>query len=455
MGATSLPVLVTAPFIDRDLRRWVAWNPDGFFNFNGGGDGLIGYQVNRGHEREGEFVKVDQLREVFYQPDLIAQILKPGGASALAAARTRIGDISKILSGGPPPEIDLISPAQATLAGDYLLQFRVKDMGGGRGRVVYRIDGAEIEGRATIDIRGTAADTNSRSIPIAGGEHTLTVAAYDAKGRIEGPPKTIRLTRTLPEPGSGSNLYVIAAGISHYSDNSLSAGVRFAAADADLVAARFKEQEGKGLYRRVNAVALRDSKATLRSIEAEVAQAAKSVQPGDTFILYLAGHGVAADGEYYFIPWEAEYTNQKDLLAKSLNREKIQALLKQILTNKSVLILDTCGAGAFLESRATASSEKAAIERVALMSGRAVLAASNSDEMAMDGYQNHGVFTYALLEGLQKADGTAQGEILISRLAEYVQGRVPLLTLERWKYRQAPLSRIDGEPFPIARKAVN
>ena len=73
----------------------------------------------------------------------------------------------------------------------------------------------------------------------------------------------------------------------------------------------------------------------------------------------------------------------------------------------------------------------------------------------MEGYQNHGVFTYALLEGLQQADGTAQGEILITRLAEYVQTKVPLLTLEKWKYRQAPLSRVDGEPFPIARKAVN
>ena len=27
----------------------------------------------------------------------------------------------------------------------YLVHFRVKDMGGGRGRIVYRIDGAEIE----------------------------------------------------------------------------------------------------------------------------------------------------------------------------------------------------------------------------------------------------------------------------------------------------------------------
>ncbi|MBV8819678.1 MAG: caspase family protein [Acidobacteriaceae bacterium] len=444
---------VLAVFIDRDLRRWVAWNPDGFFNFQNGGDGLIGYQINRGPDHEGEFVKVDQLRNVFYRPDVIAQTLKPEDAAVLVSARNRIGHISKILAGGRPPEIDLISPAVATVDGDYLLQFRVKDAGGGRGRVVLRIDGTEIEGRAAVDVRGTSADVNSRYVPIAGGEHTLSITAYDAKGRIEGPPKTVRLMKSLPPTGLRANLYLVAAGISHYSDNALSEGVRFAAADAELVSARFKEQEGKGLYRKVTAVTLADSRATLKNIRVEIAAAARSVRPGDTFVLYLAGHGLAESGEYYFIPWEAEYTNQKNLLAKSVNREQIQELLKQVPTNKSVLILDTCGAGAILQGRTTLS-EKAAIERVAVMSGRAVLAASNSNQMAMDGYQNHGVFTYALLEGLQRADATAEGEILITRLAEYVQSRVPVLTLQKWNYRQAPLSRIEGEPFPIAQKAA-
>jgi len=111
---------VLALFVDRDLRRWVAWNPDGFFTFQNGGDSLIGYQINRGHDHEGQFVKVDQLREIFYQPDLIAQILKPEAASALVAARNRIGDVSRILSAGLPPEIELISSPQETVAGDYL-----------------------------------------------------------------------------------------------------------------------------------------------------------------------------------------------------------------------------------------------------------------------------------------------------------------------------------------------
>jgi WD40 repeat protein len=443
---------VLALFVDRDLRRWVAWNPDGFFTMQGAGDGLIGYQINRGPDREGEFVKVDQLREVFYRPDLIAQILKPGGADDVLAARNRVGDISKVLSGGLPPEIELTSPAPATVADDYLLQFRIRDMGGGHGRIVYRIDGLEIEGRAAAEVTGTGGDTISRHIPIASGAHTLSVAAYSASGKIEGRPKTVQITSSLPAPGA--NLYVIAAGISHYSDPSLAEGVRFAAADADQVAARFKEQEGKGLYPKVNAVSLPDSQATIKSIESAVGDAASNVQPGDTFVLYLAGHGEAVDGEYYFIPWEAAYTNQEELLSKSLNREAIQALLKQIPTRKGLLILDTCSPGAHLDARAIAG-EKAALERFALMSGRAVLAASNSAQMAMDGYENHGVFTYALLAGLQQAEGNAQNEILITRLAEFVQSRVPAITEEKWHYRQLPLSKIEGDPFPITRKPAN
>jgi len=446
---------VLALFVDRDLKRWVAWNPDGFFAFEGGGDGLIGYQINRGPGQAGDFVKVDQLRDVFYRPDLIAQILKAGGAEAVVAAHNRIGDISKVLSGGLPPEIELISVAPTDEPDKYLVQFQVKDLGGGRGRIVYRIDGVEIEARDAVDIKGTGSNTISRYVTVGSGQHTLTIAGRGANDKIEGTPRTAQLTGRQPVPGSKTMLYVIAAGISHYSDHSLDQGVKFAAGDADLVAARFQEQEGKGLYQKVKAVSLSDSKATATNIRDAVARVSTTIQPGDTFVLYLAGHGISVDGEYYFIPWEAEYTNQTDLLAKSMNREAIQGLLKKIHTNKSVVILDTCGAGAYLEGRATSVGEKAAMEKLATMSGRAVIAASNSDEMAMDGYQNHGVFTYALLQGLRAADGDAQGQILITRLAEYVQSQVPSITLEKWHYRQSPLSKIEGEPFPIVHKAAN
>ncbi|MBV8672029.1 MAG: hypothetical protein JOZ33_01225, partial [Acidobacteriaceae bacterium] len=183
---------VLALFVDRDLRRWVGWNRDGFFTFKGGGDSLIGYQINHGQDEAGEFVKVDQLREVFYRADLIDHILQPGTSVKVLAARNQVGDVSQTLSAGLPPQIELVSSPQADVTDEYRLQFKVRNMGGGVGRVVYRIDGAEIAGRS-VDIAGTAQDTINRSIPVGSGPHTLTVAAYSANGKILGKPTTIRL----------------------------------------------------------------------------------------------------------------------------------------------------------------------------------------------------------------------------------------------------------------------
>lgn len=445
---------VLALFIDRDLQRWVAWTPDGFFTYKNGGDSLIGYQINHGPGQAGEFVKVDQLREVFYRPDLITRILNPGGAKAVIEASNRVGgSVSKLLAfSGSPPEIEVLS-SKTTEASDvnpYLLRFRVKEAGGGQGRVVYRIDGTEIEGRQ-VDIAGTAGDTVNRYIPVGPGAHTLTVSAYNAKGNVEGRSVSIRLTGL--EARGMPNLYVVSAGISHYSDASLNRGVRFAADDANLVAATFKGQEGKGLYQKVEVVPLPDSRATVKGIQAAVDQAAKSARLGDTFVLYLAGHGIVVDGEYYFVPYEAA-NNQADILSKGLNRKAIQELLKKIPTTHSVLILDTCHAGAIAEGWDDAS-EKGAIRRVGDISGHFVLAASNTDQIAIDGYKNHGVFTYALIEGLNKASSDPQGQILISGLAEYVQLHVPEMTNEKWHVEQNPLWVSPSKPFLFACKSAN
>jgi hypothetical protein len=99
---------VLALFVDRDLQRWVAWNPDGYFTFKGGGDSLIGYQINHGDHQAGEFVKVDQLREVFYRADLVDHILAPDGEAKVLAARNQAGDVSQTLSAGLPPQIELV-----------------------------------------------------------------------------------------------------------------------------------------------------------------------------------------------------------------------------------------------------------------------------------------------------------------------------------------------------------
>lgn len=451
---------VLALFVDRDLKRWVAWSPDGFFTFAGGGDALIGYQINRGPGQAGDFVRVDQLREVFYRPDLVSQILKPGGVEAVLAERRRIsGDLSKplvdkVLSGGPLPEIELLSPAEAEVNGEYRLEFRVKNATADANNIVVRYDGAVIplNARGDFDILGSADNKIVRNIPVRSGRHDVTISAK-ANG-VEGPSRSIRLKG--PDLALSSNLYVVAAGISHYPDPAMNKGVSFAAADADYITAAFKKQEGKGLFQKVvpSPVPLLDSRATVKNISDAVANVVAHIQPGDTFVLYLAGHGVAVHGDYYFIPWVEKYTSSQDLLNQSLTRAAIQNLLGQVKlhTQKIILILDTCGASAVMGG-ADAEKESDAMSRVGTLSGYPVLAASSTD--AVEGYENHGVFTFFLVEGMYKADPDGQGDILTTRLGEYTQKQVPKIAEQKLQASQKPVTHFEGEPFPLAHKVTN
>ncbi|MBV9157302.1 MAG: caspase family protein [Acidobacteriaceae bacterium] len=432
-------------FVHPDGQRWIAWTPEGFFDASPGGDALVGYHLNRGPDHEGEFVKAEQVVKLFYRPDLISQVLKPGGVKILTAERSRIGDISTVLSAGLPPDLDLLSPAQTDSEGSYVLQFRVNKRNGGMGRVVYRIDGVEIEGRP-VDIPTPGVDTLSRKFDLPLGQHRISVTAYNGSNRVES--RSITALVNVKGAQQAPALFVVAVGISKYRDYALNQGVKFAAQDAQLVASRLKQQGG-GLFREVVPYPVTDENATRANIEKTIADVSSRIQPNDEFVLYLAGHGTAVEGEYYFVPWEIRYTSEDALRKQSLGEEEIQKLLKTIQAKKTLLVLDTCSAGTALSGRAL--GEKASIDRLSKITGRAILAASSSEQMALEGYQNHGVFTAALLEGLSKA-ADERGLIEVSRLADYVEDRVPEITKQRWGYEQFPMSELAGQTFPIARK---
>jgi hypothetical protein len=87
--------------------------------------------------------------------------------------------------------------------------------------------------------------------------------------------------------------------------------------------------------------------------------------------------------------------------------------------------------------------------------GRAVLAATSDRDVAFEGYRDHGVFTYALLEGLRGAadrperDGPRDRLITIDELSDYVQQEVPRLTLDKFHKEIFPMRSVEGHSFPI------
>jgi hypothetical protein len=80
----------------------VLWTPEGFYAASPGGEELIGYHLNQGDDKEGLFIRAQQLGKRFYRPDLISQRLS-GNEQAIQTALRQIGDICQILDQSLPP----------------------------------------------------------------------------------------------------------------------------------------------------------------------------------------------------------------------------------------------------------------------------------------------------------------------------------------------------------------
>ncbi len=60
--------------------------------------------------------------------------------------------------------------------------------------------------------------------------------------------------------------------------------------------------------------------------------------------------------------------------------------------------------------------------------GRPVLTATSADQVALEGYKGHGVFTYAILDGLKNGDLNGNGLIEVSEISLHTQKLSPLLS---------------------------
>ena len=442
---------VLALFPHADRQRWIAWTPEGFYATSGpDAEELVGYHLNRGKEREGEFISARQLREHFYQPGLISQRLDANGDALVAEAVQKLGDVRELLAGAkaPAPVVELLSEAQITTAGDVPVKVRIKDQGGGIGRLIYRIDGIEFEGRM-VGIAADGTDSRTFTLPPQQGQREITVSATNARG-VESVPVRI-VAQVQPRPSAAPSLHVLAIGVSLYRDKELHKGVRFAARDADTMGQLFRAQ-GARLYQSVNVRVLSDAQATGDAIRTALTELASRIAAQDVFVLYLAGHGASFDRDYHFIPWDAVYTSTAALRQRSLTHEHFRELLAKIPATKTVVLLDTCSAGGFGRQDGRNIGEKDAIDRLSRLTGRAMIAATADDKMAIEGEGGHGAFTFALLEGLRgKADRNGNGTVEVHELADHVQERLPEIT-RKWGYEQFPFSAMEGHFFPLVPK---
>ena len=466
-------------FAEPDGKHWVVWTPEGFFDHGEGGEQIIGYHLNQldqGKPKGAAFVRVEQLYALFFRRDLVVKKFLGQNEGEIADQLKRIGDVRSVLGKGLPPDIRLteycFGTKCETLAPDeqlrgvgkvqlrdapaqeVVLHFDVLDRGGGVGPIIVRDKGATIA--TSGQTRGVKGNVHSeeRVVELEPGANLVMLSAFnDAKeietGLKERPLLALRYDATVAQKPV---MRLLAIGIDAYTGKGIPP-LTNAAADAKGVADTMRDDPKHDVFADVDAVVLTDKDATLANIDKAFEELAGRTKPDDLVFVFLAGHGVALDGRYFFVPVDVPDAEDESLRRHALTYDDLAARLSRFPTARAIVVLDTCYSGAFAvdDSIQRDSRDQTVGKQISHATGRFILAGSSSQQEALDGVDGHGVFTETLLAGLkgdadQQVAGNHDGKVSIYELGEYTKAKVPELAAKiAHGYSQKPRWYFNGD----------
>jgi uncharacterized caspase-like protein len=181
----------------------------------------------------------------------------------------------------------------------------------------------------------------------------------------------------------------------------------------------------------------------------------------DMLVLYYAGHGVMSQGvdrdkDFFIVPHDVTQLYGKDdlLFEKAISANELKVFAQQINAQKQVFILDACqssGALEALESMNRGAAEEKAIAQLARSTGTFWITSTGTEQFASEFDKlGHGIFTYALLEGIQgAADTNGDQRLTIRELSTYIENKVPELSEQLKGGAQYPSAYSFGNDFPL------
>jgi hypothetical protein len=254
-------------------------------------------------------------------------------------------------------------------------------------------------------------------------------------------------------------LFLITIGIDKYKNPKYN--LNYAQADADGVV-KMISQQSKTLFQEIIPFTIRNEKATKANIYAALEQIKTKALEQDMIVVYYAGHGVMSGGadkekEFFIVPHDVTqlYGRDEMLYEKAISAADLKKYAQAINAQKQVFILDACqSAGALesLESQSRGAAEEKAIAQLARSTGTFWITSTGSDQFASEFAKlGHGIFTYALLEGIGgAADVNKDQRLTIRELSTYIENKVPELSEQMKGTAQFPSAYSFGNDFPIA-----
>lgn len=443
-------LIVSMLFAGKD---WVVWMPQGYYYASDEGDRLIGWHVNQGRGKEARFVRAAQLKKYLWSPEMVRRaIILRSAEKAVAEMRPGADKELERLLQKKPPEFDIRVADDQSGARDGFVRIEVsggEDAEEAAAGFSILANSRNVGDLVTRSVGGPDGKTIIE-VPVEGGENAIRITGTNAFGYVT-ERSVVALGKKKEAPRKGK-LYVAVIGVEKYPQlgdacNGRTCDLKFpvddAAAFLDVVAKKtaplFSGMETLVL---VNGEALdeapEDRAAVSRvagedgvlepdsdTIGDELEDFLDRPGPDDTTILFVAGHGVNVDEDYYFIPTDGRRQDGGKWKRSSLvDWGDIQQAMERA-KGVRFMLLDTCHAANAFNPRL---EKDAADARIVVFSATA--ANNTALELAELG---HGVFTYSVLAGLRGEAKTSKDGVTLFGLADYISRQIVELTGARQK----------------------
>ena len=257
----------------------------------------------------------------------------------------------------------------------------------------------------------------------------------------------------VPERFSGRKFAVIV-GVSEYKYND--AGLRsldFADDDALAIADFLKTPEGGGFFP-ADIKLLVDRDASLTALRSAFKETAQKAGRNDLVFIFIAGHGAPdplSSQNLYFLFYD---TKVVDMEKTAFPMSELKRFLDtQILADRVFVMIDTCHSAGVNQKTQSLITGRQLVQagdennisnfyltkQLFKEKGRAILTSSDVNEVSQESpkWGNHGVFTWALLQGL-KGSADLNGDQLVTagELFQYTRKAVQKAT----NFEQNPIA---------------
>ncbi len=441
---------------------WAVVTPEGLF------DGSQNAIAQLYFVKGSTFLPLEQLYEQFYTPNLLSRLLNGEDTPAptnIKYIKTppsvqlnyRAGNRNLVVEDDAAEEIikaekeEAIIKVSAEAKGDQIKAIRLYHNG--------KLISNKTRGLVVEEDRPGLTD-KSFTIQLLRGDNSFKAIAVNSQG-TESSPALLRINYTpavnnVQPPGGGLTLHLLAVGINQYKNSKYN--LNYALADATAFKAAIAKGT-QGITTDVKVHFISDAEASKGSITAAFSKVQSAAQPQDIFLFYYAGHGVMGKGkgstkeDFYLVPHDITqvYGNDQVLQTKGISATELKSYASAIKAQKQLFILDACqSAGAVQTVAMRGMAEEKAIAQLARSTGTHWITASGSEQYATEFAQlGHGVFTYAILQGLKGKADSGDKRVTVNELKAWVESEVPELTQKYKGTPQYPASYGFGQDFPI------